>query len=142
MFVLVRLYKAGKGDMSKLLEIFGKAITVNTADLIWHWLNAVTARQESEIDVRQNDFEEIIDLLGKQELENAEEKLKFYLFEQPECSRGRMIAVAICLRKNQTEEAIAHLQSIYYREPSNTLALYVLGYCHEILGHEAEAVEF
>lgn len=128
--------------MSKLLEIFGKAITVNTADLIWHWLNAVTARQESEIDVRQNDFEEIIDLLGKQELENAEEKLKFYLFEQPECSRGRMIAVAICLRKNQTEEAIAHLQSIYYREPSNTLALYVLGYCHEILGHEAEAVEF
>ena len=128
--------------MSKLLEIFGKAITVNTPDLIWHWLNAVSVRDESLVDVRQSDFIEIIDLLGKNELGKAEEKLKFYLFEEPECPRGRMVAVAICLKKNQPEEAIEQLLSIYYRQPSNTLALYVLGYCNEILGHESEALEF
>ena len=128
--------------MSKLLEIFGKAITVNASDLIWHWLNAVTARDESEIDVRKSDFAEIIDLLGSGNLDEAEEKLKFYLFEEPECTNGRMVAVAICLRRNQPEEAIEHLQSIYYRQPSNTMALYILGYCNEILGRQAQALEF
>jgi protein O-GlcNAc transferase len=136
------LLKAGKVIMSKLFEIFGKAITVNTSDLIWHWLNAVTVRDQSKVDVRQSDFEEIIDLLGKNELDQAEEKLKFYLFEDPECTNGRMVAVAICLKRNLPEEAIEHLQSIYYRQPSNTMALYVLGYCNEILGRQAEALEF
>ena len=130
--------------MSKLLEIFGKAITVNTPDLIWHWLNAITSRDHSEfeIDVKQNDFEEIIELLGQNDLDSAEEKLKFYLFEEPECTSGRMIAVAICLKRNQPAEAIEHLQSIYYREPNNTMALYVLGYCNEVLDRKAEALEF
>ena len=112
------LLKAGKVIMSKLFEIFGKAITVNTSDLIWHWLNAVTVRDQSKVDVRQSDFEEIIDLLGKNELDQAEEKLKFYLFEEPECTNGRMVAVAICLKRNLPEEAIEHLQSIYCRQPS------------------------
>lgn len=128
--------------MSKLLEIFGKAITVNTSDLIWHWLNAVIVRDQSTVDVRQADFEEIIDLLGNNDLDQAEEKLKFYLFEQPKCTNGRMVAVAICLKRNQPEEAIEHLQSIYYRQPSNTMALYVLGYCNEVLGRQAQALEF
>ncbi|MCF7954600.1 MAG: tetratricopeptide repeat protein [Phycisphaerae bacterium] len=128
--------------MSKLLEIFGKAITVNASDLIWHWLNAVTARDESEINVRKSDFAEIIDLLGNGNLDDAEEKLKFYLFEEPECTNGRMVAVAICLKRNQPEEAIEHLQSIYYRQPSNTMALYILGYCNEIIGRQAQALEF
>jgi hypothetical protein len=49
--------------MSKLLEIFGRAITVNTADLIWYWLTAVRGESETEPDVKTADFNEIIVLL-------------------------------------------------------------------------------
>ncbi|RKY11927.1 MAG: hypothetical protein DRP65_02730, partial [Planctomycetota bacterium] len=77
--------------MSKLLEIFGKAITVDTADLIWHWLNAVKAAPAGE-NSQYNDLDEVVKLLGNMELDKAHEKLQFYLFENPECARGRMAA--------------------------------------------------
>ncbi len=127
--------------MSKLLEIFGKAITVDTADLIWHWLNAVKVPSGGD-DEQYNDFDKIVELLGNMELDKAQEKLKFYLFENPECARGRMAAAAICLHRNDIDGAIEQAQSIYLRQPSNTMALYTLGYCRERLGQEAEAVEF
>ena len=53
-----------------------------------------------------------------------------------------MVAVALCLRANDPSGAIEQLQSIYLRQPSNTMALYALGYCHERLGREDEAVAF
>ena len=40
------------------------------------------------------------------------------------------------------EKAIEELNSVYMREPTNTLALYALGNCYERLGREAEAIEF
>ncbi len=86
--------------MSKLLEIFGRAVTVDTADLIWHWLHAVKANQDDVDEMQYNDLDEVIELLGNMELEKAHEKLKFYLFENPDCARGRMAAAAICLHKN------------------------------------------
>ena len=133
---------AGQGTMSKLLEIFGRAITVNTADLIWHWLNAVKINDTEEAIAQLDDFEEVIDLLGNIELDKAQEKLQFYLFENPECVKGRMAAAAICLHRNDINGAIEQLQSIYMRQPSNTMALYALGYCYERIGHQAQAIEF
>ena len=62
--------------MSKLLEIFGRAVTVNTADLIWYWLTAVRGESETDTDLKIADFNEIIDLIGKLDLDTAEEKLK------------------------------------------------------------------
>lgn len=133
--------------MSKLLEIFGRAVTVDTADLIWHWLGALKSNQEQyggeyDLDIAADDLDVIVELLGNMELEEATEKLKFYLFENPECARGRMASAAVCLHNGDLEGAIEQAQSIYMRQPSNTMALYTLGYCHERLGHEAEAVEF
>jgi len=128
--------------MSKLLEIFGRAVTVYTADLIWHWLHAVKANQDDADGMQYNDLDEVIELLGNMELEKAHEKLKFYLFENPDCARGRMAAAAICLHKNDLEAAIEQAQSIYLRQPSNTMALYTLGYCYERSGRQAQAMEF
>ena len=132
----------GKKDMSKLLEIFGKAITVDLADLIWHWLNAVSQHDDAENDVRQTDFNEIVELLGDRNLELAEEKLDFYLFENPDCQKGRMAAVAIQLQKKDMDKVTELLEAVYRQHPSNTIALYTLGYCHERLGHEEQALEF
>ncbi|MBN1807374.1 MAG: tetratricopeptide repeat protein [Sedimentisphaerales bacterium] len=128
--------------MSQLLEILGRAITVDITDLIWHWLNAVKIlRDESQAEHFQQ-LNKVIELLGDMKLEAASEQLRIYLFDNSACVYGRMAAAAICLHNNDLNEAVKELQSVYMRQPTNTMALYALGHCYERLGKEAEAIEF
>ncbi len=126
--------------MSKLLEIFGKGISVNTAEVLWHWLSNNIAQKEPSDAVDQ--LTSILDHLANRELVQAEEKLKLYLFEYPDCICGRMAAATVCLHCNEPEKAIEQAQSVYLRQPANTMALYVLGYCHERQGRIEQALEF
>ena len=128
--------------MSKLLEIFGRAITVDNADLIWHWFHALKTHTPDGSTRQFGELDEVLDLLGERQLDRAQEKLNFYLFENPDCPMGRMAAAAICLHHNSIEDAMEQLQSVYMRQPSNTMALYSLGCCYERLGKEAQAIEF
>jgi tetratricopeptide (TPR) repeat protein len=127
--------------MSVLLELLGRAISIDTADLIWHWLNEHRSAA-AETNPQYLHLSNIIDLMGDMKLPQAEEQLRLYLFENPSCTQGRMAAAAICLRKNKLSEAVEELNSVYMRQPNNTMALYTLGYCYERLGKEAQAVEF
>lgn len=127
--------------MSKLLEIFGKGITIDNIELVWNWLAAQQPNQELQ-DVSAQQLGRVIELLSDRKLQQAEEQLRFYLFEKPDCVKGRMAACAICLQQNDIQGAIEQAQSVYLRQPNNTLALYMLGLCHERLGHQAEAIEF
>jgi tetratricopeptide (TPR) repeat protein len=129
--------------MSKLLEILGRGIAVNTAGLIWHWIETVT-RQTPDFEQSASvaKIDEILRLVSLGSYDIAEQKVVQYLSEQPDCSIGRMAATAICLENSDMSGAVENLQSIYYRQPNNTIALYVLGHCYERLGREAEAVEF
>jgi len=128
--------------MSRLLEIFGRAITVDTADLIWHWLDAVKPQKDDSESAQVLQLNRIIELIGDRKTQTAEEQLRLYLFDNPSCVRGRLAAAAICLSKSQLHQAIDELSSVYMRQPSNTMALYALGHCYERLGKEAQAVEF
>ncbi len=125
--------------MSKLLEIFGRAITINTADLIWHWLDTI---KPGEDDTSFQKLEPVLELLADMRLDQAQNLLKSYLAEDPGCVFGRMVAAAIYIHKNELENAVGALQSVYMRQPYNTMTLYALGYCYERLGKEAEAIEF
>ncbi|MBL7214277.1 MAG: tetratricopeptide repeat protein [Phycisphaerae bacterium] len=129
--------------MSKLLEIFGKGITVEITEILWHWLNNVLSRiPDVQNSVPTGQLIPILDHLANRELLLAEDKLKLYLFEQPECIYARMAAATICLHHNNPQKAIEQAQSIYLRQPSNTMVLYVLGYCHERMGNIEQALEF
>ncbi|MHC4482507.1 MAG: tetratricopeptide repeat protein [Planctomycetota bacterium] len=128
--------------MSRLLEIFGRAITFDTADLIWHWLDVVKLPKDDSEFVQVEQLHKIVELIGDRKTESAEEQLRLYLFDNPSCVRGRLAAAAICLSKSQLQNAIGELNSVYLRQPSNTMALYALGHCYERLGKESEAVEF
>ncbi len=128
--------------MSRLLEILGRAITVDTAALIWHWLSAIKLHESSSDSPQYQQLDKIVELTGDMKLAAAEEQLRLYLFENHSCTRGRMAAAAICLHKNQLHRAIEELNSVYMRQPNNTLALYVLGHCYERLGKESQAIEF
>ncbi len=125
--------------MSRLLEILGEAISCDTAKLIWHWLDTV---KQSGQNVQDECISEIIDLVSVSKLDVAEEQLKAYLFENPSSTKGRMAAAAMSIEDGRIAAAIEQLNSVYLREPSNTMALYSLGHCYERLGKESQAIEF
>jgi len=127
--------------MSKLLEIFGKGIGIDVVELIWNWINAQNPSGPHSSDITVQ-MEKIIDCLASRNLAQAEQLLRLYLFEKPNCPLGRMAAAAVCIQQNDIEGAIEQSQSVYYRTPSNTLALYILGFCHERLERIPQAVEF
>ena len=128
--------------MSQLLEILGRAITIDTSDLILHWLKTVTFSEGFEDSVQRRHLDTVIELMRQKKPDAATDQLRTYLFANPSCIYGRMAAAAINLHNNQLNEAIRELNSVYMRRPNNTMALYALGYCYERLGKEAQAVEF
>jgi tetratricopeptide (TPR) repeat protein len=128
--------------MSRLLEILGRGITVDTADLIWHWLGATEFSGNQGGPAQAGQLDKVTELMSAKKTDAAEEQLRLYLFENQGCVRGRLAAAAICLYGNRLTEAIEELNSVYMRQPNNTMALYALGHCYERLGKESQAVEF
>ena len=128
--------------MSQLLEILGRAITIDTSDLILHWLKTVIFSEGFEDSTQRRHLDTVIEFMRQKKPDAATEQLRTYLFENPSCIYGRMAAASINLHNNQLNEAIRELNSVYMRRPNNTMALYALGYCYERLGKEAQAVEF
>ena len=128
--------------MSRLLEILGRGFAIDISDLIWQWLTEVKNSQSSSLIVYGPALDKIIGLTGKRKDRSAAEQLRLYLFDNPGCIYGRMAAAAIYLRNNEIENAIEELNSIYLRQPSNTMALYALGHCYERIDKQSEAIEF
>ena len=128
--------------MSALFSILGRAITVETSEIIWHWFDiapqAVTALRAPE----KQSLQTSIDLARQDLTTQARDILRLYLFENPSCVLGRMAAGALCLKMNNPTEAIAEFTSVYTRQPSNTMSLYALGHCFERTGQESQAVEY
>ncbi|HUW19353.1 MAG TPA: tetratricopeptide repeat protein [Sedimentisphaerales bacterium] len=128
--------------MSRLLEILGRAITIDTADLIWHWLQVLKLPADDSRDPRLQKLNKIVELVGHRKIDAAEEQLRLYLFDDPACIRGRMAAAAIALEKCRVQNAVEQLNSVYMRQPNNTMALYALGHCYERLADESNAINF
>jgi len=138
----VRMFSGQEWCMSRLLEILGRAITVNTADLIWHWFAVAEFLKNEQEASHYSTLGAAVELAAQGKIDDAEEQLRLYLFENASCPYGRLAAAAICIQKNHLHNAIEELNSVYMRQPSNTMALYALGHCYERLGKEAEAIEF
>jgi tetratricopeptide (TPR) repeat protein len=128
--------------MSKLLEILGRGMTVDTAELIWHWLDSAEPLKNDNESSQAQQLNKVIELMGNRKAGTAQEQLRLYLFENPSCIRGRLASAAMCLHQNRLDSAIEELKSVYLRQLNNTMALFALGHCYERLGKEAEAVEF
>lgn len=128
--------------MGGLLELLGRAITFDTSELIWRWLAERQGAWAENPSVQQRHLDRIIELMGDGRLEAATEQLRLYLFEHPSCCFGRMAAAGLALNASNLSEAIDELNSVYMRQPNNTVMLYALGHCYERLGQQAQAVEF
>jgi len=128
--------------MSILLEIIGTGFNIDTTALMWQWFDVSGTIACSLPQEKQEQLYTVIDLASNNRTEKACEKLRLYLFENPSCVLGRMAAGALCIQKNQPAEAIEEFNSVYMRQPSNTMVLYAIGHCYERLGNESQAVEF
>lgn len=128
--------------MSGILEIFGRAITIETSELIWHWLDEHQRSRGENLSLQDRSLGHIVSLMGEGKFEAATENLRLYLFEHPSCCYGRMAAAGLALHAHNLKEALDELNSVYMRQPNNTMALYALGHCYERLTHPAEAIEF
>jgi len=125
----------------RLLEIFGRAIAADTAELIWHWLDSVLQHQHIT-DAEPHILEQVLKHVAARRLGPAEQTLRAYLTRRPGCVYGRLAAAAVCLQESKLHDAIEQLTSVYSRQPSNTMALYALGHCYERLEKQAQASEF
>lgn len=128
--------------MGGLLELFGRAITLDISDLIWHWLAERQHAWSDSPSLQQRHLDRIIEMMGDGHVDGATEQVRLYLFEHPGCCFGRMAAAGLALGANNLSEAVEELTSVYMRQPNNTLMLYALGHCYERLGQQAQAVEF
>ena len=128
--------------MGGLLEVLGRAITVDTPQLVWHWLREKRRVETGGDLAERTNMDRIIDLMGQGKFGEAREHVRLHLFENASCTLGRMAAAALALQEGDLRHAIEELNSVYMRRPNNTLALYLLGHCYERLGYQAEAIEF
>ncbi|MCX5635760.1 MAG: tetratricopeptide repeat protein [Planctomycetota bacterium] len=128
--------------MSKLLEILGRAINFDTADLIWHWLNEASVMKEVNQSAQYRQLAGVVELIGINRLDSAEGQLNHYLLENPCCTYGHLAAAAILLQKNELLHALEELETVYFTQPNNTMCLYAMGHCNERLGRESRAIEF
>ena len=127
--------------MHVLLEMLGRGTTVNIPELLAHWLQRYSPGH-ADLKPREMRLSDIIECLGNQRLCAAEDLLRLYLFEKPECVYGCMAAAALAVAEHRYQEAIDYLDTVFTSQPGNTMALYVLGHCHELLKHEDKAVEY
>ncbi len=128
--------------MSRLLEILGRGLNLDVADLIWNWLDATSPPGLAGVSALPEQLNRAIEFIKERKIDSAADQLRLYLFDNPDCSRGRLASAAIFISMGRLQDAIEQLNSVYLRQPSNTMALYALGHCYERLAKQPQAVEF
>ena len=128
--------------MSRLLEILGGGLSFDVAELIWNWLDISRPPNSGGESTLPEQLNKVIELIKNRKTDIAADQLRLYLFDNPDCPRGRLASAAISISMGRLQDAIEQLNSVYLRQPSNTMALYALGHCYERLAKLPQAVEF
>ncbi|MDD5458918.1 MAG: tetratricopeptide repeat protein [Phycisphaerae bacterium] len=126
--------------MNKILEIFGRGLGCDICELLVAWFDSIQSRNEEQCFCE--DLIKIYQLLKIRDFPALQAELRIYLFENPDCVYGRLMAAVLCIHKDMPAEAIEQLNIVYSRHTDNTLALFFLGYCCERLERTDEAEEF
>lgn len=126
--------------MSKLLEIFGRAVNIKTSDVIWHWLNMSIKKDDFFEDSQY--IEQILDHISNLKFHLADESIEQYLLDFPTSHYAFMAKACLCLKRGQTKRAMKVLADVVLFDPTNTMALYAIGYCFECRGDRENAIKY
>ena len=124
-----------------LLEILGRGMTVDMAELLTGWLNeyGYTLADQDEASYKIWLGEVVEDLLH-QRLEAADHRVRLILASNPDSVAGHLALAAVSFHQEAVAQAQNSLERICHTRPDHTLALYALGHCCERLGDDARAV--
>ncbi|MCH7916488.1 MAG: tetratricopeptide repeat protein [Planctomycetes bacterium] len=127
--------------MNQTLEVFGRGVTVDTASLIVGWLCEYRAFKDKEGGL-ESGLDEIVSLLAERKPDALESALRCYLFSHPHCIPAHLANAASALQNRDLALAVEELLWVYAKQPSNTVCLYALGFCHELRGQAPKAIEY
>ena len=127
--------------MHVLFEMLGRGTTIDVSELLIHWLQCY-GPGHTDLKPQEQRIYDIIERLGEQRWSCAEELLRLHLFESPDCVYGALAAATLSLVEHRYDEVIDYLQTVFNQQPGNTMALYTLGHCHELLDQEDKAIEY
>ncbi len=127
--------------MNQTLEVFGRGVTVDTASLLTGWLCEYRAFKDKEGGL-ESGLDEIVSLLAEKKPEALESALRCYLFSHPHCVPAHLASAASALQNRDMALAVEELLWVYAKQPSNTVCLYALGFCHELRGQAPKAIEY
>lgn len=122
--------------MSKLLEILGGGL-FSVSSILLHWFNLNKNKGGLS-----GDLECIVEDIRNNNLKNAKKGISSYLHKNPRDAYGIIASALIHFSNNDFENATKDLNEVCLIKPSETMALYALGYSNEVLGNEAKALEF
>ena len=128
---------------SNLLEILGRGVSTDTAELLIRWLNEYGyTLAESDDGPYKAWLQAVVDDLIHMRLEAAEQRVRSQLSTDPQSVAGHLALAAVCLHQDLIRQAVGSLEVVCSRRPDHTLALYALGHCSERLEDESRAVAF
>lgn len=126
--------------MNQVLQVFGRGVSLDVADMITQWLeNGQIATDERCI---EPELRQCINLLIEKQFSRLEEPLRLYLFSNPKCVYGHMVNAAWHLYQGDVALALEAFKQTYQLQPANTLAAYSLGHCCERLSLDEEAAQY
>jgi tetratricopeptide (TPR) repeat protein len=128
--------------MRQLLQILGRGIEVEAADLIRQWLRQAAETLRESDPAQAKLLDKIIDVPSRKNPANLQQHLDEYRRAYPRSYYADLAAAAVSLDDNRLIDAFELLNSVYSRCPRNVTALYALGHCCERSGREAEAIAF
>jgi tetratricopeptide (TPR) repeat protein len=126
-------------SMSALFEILGKAVIHNPADLL---IQGLCYHLQQKRDQDHPSLDGLVDLLVNRRLESAELLIRRMVYAESVPTTVYLAGAALAWLQDDLAQALQDLQAVYRRQPSHTIALYALGYCHERLGEEGEAIKY
>ncbi|MFH1371592.1 MAG: tetratricopeptide repeat protein [Planctomycetota bacterium] len=128
--------------MGQLLQILGRGLEVETADLIWQWLGQAAEVLANSDPSGAKWLEKIVESTPAKNPVFLQRTLDEYRRLHPRSHYADLAAAAVALNDNRLSDAFELLNLVYSRYPRNVTALYALGHCCERLGREGDAIAF
>jgi tetratricopeptide (TPR) repeat protein len=123
-----------------LLEILGRGMAVDTAELLTGWLNEYGyTLADSDEGAYKTWLEGVVDDLFCKRFAAADQRVRAWLAKEPNSVAGHLALAAVSLHQDAVVQAQDSLEKICQCRPDHTLALYALGHCSERQGDESRA---
>jgi len=128
--------------MGQLLQILGRGMQIETAELIWNWLGQVNEKITRSNPAQAKLLDKIIEQANEKKTTLLRQHLDEFRRLYPNSHYADLAGGAAALADNRLTDAFDLLKRVYSRCPRNITALYALGHCCERLDRQDDAIAY